>query len=265
MEIMESSSATSHEKLERMLADGKISQADYVRLSKAMAPSLKEADLSDSAEAKPRKILKCWETGQIGGICAGFAAYFGIDVRIVRVIVILAFLFLLAWDGLGLLLIPLYFALCSATPWDEPEKARAFKESGWPKTLMISAAVLFVILPALYSMLVLPSLESACERMGIRVWSVEFQGTLPGRAFDAASEYGSLLSQVFSSPSDHVLIFFLVLAVAAISILFLGVVYSHLCKASIRRILMVLIIGSGAAWFLFLLGGTLYPLLTRAA
>ncbi len=262
---MESSSATSHEKLERMLADGKISQADYVRLSKAMAPSLKEGALPDSAEAKPRKVLKNWEKGQIGGICAGFGAYFGIDARIVRVIAILAFLFLLPWDGLGLLLIPLYFVLCSATPWDEPEKARAFKESGWPKTVTIAAAVLFLILPALYSVLILPSLESTCERMGIRIWSMEFQGTLPGRAFDAASEYGSLLSQVFSSQSDHVLIFFLVLAVAVISILFLGVVYSNLCKESIRRILAILVIGSGAAWFLFLLGGTLYPLLTRAA
>lgn len=261
---MESSSATSHEKLERMLAEGKISRTDYDRLSKAMAPAPKVDDLSDSAEVKPRKILKSWGKGQIGGICAGFGAYFGIDARIVRVIAILAFLFLLAWDGLGLLLIPLYFALCSATPWDEPEKARAFKESGWPKTIMISAAVLFIILPALYSMLVLPSLESACERMGIRVWSVEFQGTLPGRAFDAASEYESLLSQVFSSHSDHVLIFFLVLAVAVISILFLGVVYSSLCKASIRRVFMILAIGSGAVWFLFLMGGTLYPLLTRA-
>ncbi len=261
---MESSSATSQEKLERMLADGKISQADYERLIKAMSPLPKEADLSESAEAKPRKILKSWEKGQIGGICAGFAAYSGIDAGIARVIVILAFLFLLAWDGLGLLLIPLYFVLCSATPWDEPEKARAFKESGRPKTIMISAAVLFLILPALYSVLVLPLLESACERMGIQVWSVEFQGTLPGRAFDAASEYESLLSQVFSSQSDHVLIFFLVLAVAVISMLFLGVVYSNLCNASIRRIFMVLVIGSGAVWFLFLLGGTLYPLLTRA-
>jgi hypothetical protein len=53
---MESPGATSQEKLDRMLADGKISQADYVRLSKAMSPSLKEADLSDSAEAKPRKV-----------------------------------------------------------------------------------------------------------------------------------------------------------------------------------------------------------------
>lgn len=200
----------------------------------------------------------------MGGICAGFAAYLGIDAWIVRGIVILAFLFLLAQNGLGLLLIPLYFVLCSATPWDEPEKARAFKESGRPKTIMISAAVLFIILPALYSVLVLPQLESACERMGIRVWSVEFQGTLPGRAFDAASEYESLLSQVFSNPSDHVLIFFLVLAVTVILILFLGVVYSNLCKVSIRRILMVLVIGSGAVWFLFLLGGTLYPLLAGA-
>jgi hypothetical protein len=78
---MESSGVTSQEKIERMLAEGKISRADYERLIKAMSPLPKEADLSDSAEAKPRKVYKSWENGQIGGICAGYAAYFGIDAR----------------------------------------------------------------------------------------------------------------------------------------------------------------------------------------
>jgi len=55
---------------------------------------------------------------------------------------------------------------------------------------------------------------------------------------------------------------FLGAGIAAVFTLFLGLVYSCLCRARLRRYYAVITIGLGCAWMVFLVAGTLYPLVT---
>jgi hypothetical protein len=120
---------------------------------------------------------------------------------------------------------------------------------------VVAVACLFVVLPLLNSVLILPGLESIYSDMGIRVWSREFQRTWAGRAIDGASEYRNL-----SQLNDGGI--FLGAGIAAVFTLFLGVVYSSLCRARLREYYAIIMVGLGCAWLVFLVAGTLYPFVT---
>ena len=186
---MESAHVSSQEKLDQLLHNGKITQQDYQRLSQVMAGPSGQFTVDKAAGTQRGKFRKSWENGMIGGLCAGYAKHFGVDQLVVRTVLIVACVLLSALNGVGLALIPLYFALCAFVPWDEDERAKAFILSGHPRLFVVAVACLFVVLPLLYSVLILPELESIYSDMGTEVWSGEFQRTLAGRAIDGASEY----------------------------------------------------------------------------
>ncbi len=259
---MESADVSSQEKLDQMLHHGKITEEDYLRLSKAMAGASEQRKPEEMTVTERGKLRKNWENGLIGGLCAGYAKYFGVDERVVRTLLIVAIFLLSALGGVGLALIPLYFALCALVPWDEAEKAKAFMTSGRPRLFMGTVACLFFILPSLYSVLVLPRLESMYKELGLTIWSPLFQSTLAGRAIDSAHEYKGLLRQVFSSQFDHQMIFLLICVLVVLFTLFLGVIYSTLCNPRVRKYYEIVTIGLGLVWLFFIVLGTLYPLLT---
>lgn len=252
---MESADVSSQEKLDQMLHNGSITEEDYQRLSQAMARASEQLTADKQVGTERGKLCKSWEHGVIGGLCAGCAKCFGVDPLVVRIVLIVACVLLSALGGVGLALIPLYFALCAFVPWDEDEKAKAFIISGHPRWFVIAVAALFIVLPALYSSLMLPRLESIYSDMGIRVWSREFQRTWAGRAIDGASEYRS-----WSRLNDGAV--FVAAGIAAVFTLFLAVVYSSLCRARLRKYYAIITVGLGCAWMVFLVAGTLYPLVT---
>ncbi|HUT90930.1 MAG TPA: PspC domain-containing protein [Thermoguttaceae bacterium] len=253
---MQSADVSSQEKLDQMLHNGSITEEDYQRLSQVMAGPSEQlaADQPSGTERGPFR--KSWEHGVIGGLCAGCAEYFGVDPLVVRIVLIVACVLLSALSGVGLALIPLlYFALCAFIPWDEAERAKAFLMSGHPRLFVVAVASLFVVLPLLYSFLILPGLESIYSDMGIEVWSREFQQTLPGRAIDGGSEYRN-----WCQLNDGAI--FLGAGIAALFTLFLGVVYSSLCRARLRKYYAIITVALGCAWMVFLVAGTFYPLVT---
>jgi len=151
--IMESADVSSQEKLDQMLHNGSITEEDYRRLSQAMAGPSEQPTADKEAGTQRGPFRKSWEHGVIGGLCAGFAEYFGVDPLVVRIVLIVACVLLSALSVVGLALIPLlYFALCAFVPWDEDEKAKAFKMSGHPRLFVVAVASLFVVLPLLYSL-----------------------------------------------------------------------------------------------------------------
>jgi phage shock protein PspC (stress-responsive transcriptional regulator) len=251
---MESSDVSSQEKLDQMLRDGSISEEDYRRLSQAMERPSEGVDDDGDAATQPRRLRKSWQHGVIGGLCAGFAGYFDLDPPAVRVLLVVTWIVLGALTGVGFVLVPLlYFALCAFLPWDDHEKAKTFLRSGHPRLFVVAVAALFVVLPGLYSYLVLPRLESIYADMGIRVWTHEFQQTMSGRAIDGASEYRS-----WSQLNDGAVFF--ATAAAALFTLVLGVVYSSLCQPTLRKGYAIVTVGLGGAWVVFLVWGTLCPL-----
>ncbi len=215
-------------------------------------PSERVAADGDAA-TQPRRLRKSWQHGVIGGLCAGCAGYFDLDPLAVRIVLVAAWIVLGALTGVGLVLVPLlYFALCAFVPWDDHEKANTFLRSGHPRLFVVAVAALFVVLPALYSYLMLPRLESIYADMGIEVWSREFQQTLPGRAVDGASAYRS-----WSQLNDGAVFF--AAGAAALFTLVLGVVYSSLCRPTLRKGYAIITVGLGGAWVVFLVWGTLCP------
>jgi len=252
---MPSADVSSQDKLDQMLRDGSITEEDYRRLAQAMEAPAEQpgADRPSGTERGPFR--KRWAHGVIGGLCAGFADYFGVDPLVVRLALMVACVLLSMLNGAGLALIPLYFVLCALVPWDEPERAKAFFQSGHPRLFAVAVASLFVVLPLLHSRLILPGLESIYADMGIEVWSPEFQQTWAGRAIDGASEYRS-----WSQLHDGAI--FPGAAIAALVVLFLGVVYSSLCRTRVRKYYAVITVALGGAWTVFLVAGALYPLMT---
>ena len=122
---------------------------------------------------------------------------------------------------------------------------------------MSAVALLFFILPTLYSVLCLVGLESTYADGGMEVWSPQFQSTIAGRAIDYASEYRSRLQL------NHGVILLWGLLLALLVTFFLGIVYRALCRARARKYFATVTIGLGLAWMLFLVAGTLYPPLVK--
>ncbi len=251
---MESTDISSREKLDQMFHNGKITEQDYRRLSQVItAPS--EQITADKAMAIERgKLCKSAKHGMIGGLCAGYAKHFNVDLLVIRTILIISCVLLsVLSSGVGLALIPLlYFALCLFVPWDKTEQTQSFIKSGHPRWFVFVMACLFVVLPMLYSVLIVSQLESIYSDFGIDVWSSEFQQTLAGRAIDSASEY-----RYWVRLADGVI--FIGLGGITLFTLFLGVVYSSLCKERLRKNYAILMVGLGCAWIVFLVAGTLYP------
>ncbi|MCE5230253.1 PspC domain-containing protein [bacterium] len=113
---MESADISSQEMLDQLMRDGKISDDEYLRLSKAMqrkpepAPQPPEQTPGQRIQRPP---LHKSRNRLIGGVCAGLAEHFGCDPIIVRVIAIILLLtippvalisylvlyFMLPWGG----------------------------------------------------------------------------------------------------------------------------------------------------------------------
>ncbi len=167
---MESSGATSHEKLDRMHADGKISRADYERLSSAM-----KSKPAEQAKAGPdrRRLRKSWEHRQIGGVCAGIAEYFGMDVLLVRVLFVAVALFLAAAPAVAIVYLLLYFLM----PWDDEAAAREPQHQGRPWRFALGASVFLLVLPFLFGQFALPRILRVYEDLGaalpsLAIWSI---------------------------------------------------------------------------------------------
>jgi phage shock protein PspC (stress-responsive transcriptional regulator) len=146
------SRVSSQEILDQMLRDGKVSEDDYLRLSRAMAGVSNPPAVPDIPLPVNRKLHKSMEEGVIGGLCAGYAQYFGVDKYIVRLILVLAFFLLtLLLHGFGLALIPLYFIHCAFLPWDNEEKAHPLVQGKHLRSFTVAVACLFFLFPWLFS------------------------------------------------------------------------------------------------------------------
>lgn len=255
---MESGDLSAQERLDRMLHDGTITEEDYLRLSRVVDASGGTKEMQ--ADAKVRKLTKKWDGGLVGGICAGYADYFGVDVAVVRTITVLAAILLL-----GVLALPLYLLGCLFVPWDDAEKARAFRESGRPKAFMVAVACLFFVFPWVYATFALPYLEAVYEDVGFAIWSASGQMTWAGRALDCASEYRGWVSRVFWTPVDHAVISLVVIALAASLVLVLGALYNCMCRECVRKWFARGVVWLGIGWCLFLFAGTMYPLIGMTA
>jgi phage shock protein PspC (stress-responsive transcriptional regulator) len=156
---MESSGATSHEKLDQMLADGKISQADYERLSNAMKSKPAE---QEKAGPEKRRLHKSWEHRQIGGVCAGIAEYIGLDVLLVRVLFVAIAILLAAAPVVVLVYLLLYYLL----PWDNVKAAREPWRQGRRWGFALGASIFLLALPILFGQLGLPRILRVYEDLG---------------------------------------------------------------------------------------------------
>ena len=252
---MNAADSPSQEKLDQMLTDGKITEEDYLRLSRAMASGEPATDAAGfvAASEPARRFLKDWERGLIGGLCAGCARYWGHDPWVARAVVLTVFLLLTVWSGIGLALALTYFLLCAFLPWDQPEPARAFLLAGRPKAFLATAMGLWFVAPAIFGMIVVPKIIPLYDDMGLETWAAAFHNSLPGRALDAAHEY-----VYWTRLGDFRLLFFL-LAMAVTAVM-LDMVYRSLCRAAARRWFLRIILGGGALWLAFLVLGTFYPL-----
>ena len=257
--MMESNEISSRDKLEQVFREGKITREDYERLVKAMIRPPEPEEEPEPSSRERGKLRKSWEDGVIGGLCAGYARYFGVDVNLVRILFVAVVILLTIFNGKGWTLILLYFSFCPFVSWDEKEKAVAFQKSGHPRLFSVAVATLFFILPLIYSVAVSAGLEELYEQMGMKIWSPQYQSTIAGRAIDCASEYRSILHQLFSSEWDHQLMALLVGTLVVWVCLFGGVIYDSLCKPHVRRGFVLITLGLGVAWMIFLVAGTVYP------
>jgi len=238
---------SSREKLDQMLRDKVITPADHRRLAEAMG---------EREGLETGRLRKSFTGGQIGGLCAGCARYFGVDVLVVRGILILA-----SAVVLGILTIPLYVLGCLCVPWDDPEKARALRETGHPRLFTAAVGCLFLVVPGVYSLLVIPTLTEFYARMGHAVFSVGNQATWAGRAFDCASGYRECLTELVYGQFEHKAFILAFILLFTLLVLLVGSIYGILCTERRRGQYASAVIWLGVAWVLFLVTGTLYPLI----
>jgi phage shock protein PspC (stress-responsive transcriptional regulator) len=269
---MESANCTSQEILDQMLRDGKVSDDDYLRLSRAMAGVSNPPATPDTPLPVNRKLHKSMEEGVIGGLCAGYARYFGVDKYIVRMIVVLAFFLLTILYGFGLALIPLYFVHCAFLPWDNEEKAHPLVQGKHLRSFTVAVVCLFFLFPWLFSELGLLKLVKLYRNEEIPIYTQLFQGTFAGRAIGCASVYGyaiggapqyqPLCPDIFSFEINRLWLSLLAVAFVAFFTLLLRLIYANLCTGKLRSYYVSVVLSLGAAWMLFLLIGSFSPLLT---
>jgi phage shock protein C len=112
---MEPADVSSQEKLDQMLRDGKITEEDYLLLSRALAKKPDSRGGKDLEGTGRRKLHKSWKHRQVGGVCAGIADHFETDPMIVRVLAIV-----LAFMAPPVALV-VYLWMYLTLPWDDEE------------------------------------------------------------------------------------------------------------------------------------------------
>lgn len=246
------SESTSLDKLDQMLAEGAISEEDYHQLWNAMRAEGKREEKSSVALPRERKLSKNFSQGKICGVCAGFGAYFGCDPNLIRIFLLITVPFL------GVVSVGFYLSFSLLLPWDAPEEIRVFRKRGHQACFVVGTVVLLVAAPTLLSVFLLPQLANIYEAAGYDIWSSQFQSRLSGRAFDALSEYGFWLGQDMET-------WWFTLPILTFFAFVFFTVYYNLCNARFRRIFVWTVLVSGAAWLVFMVAGSLYPLFTLVA
>lgn len=242
------SQLTSFDKLDQMLQEGAISEDDYHQLWNALRGESTPGKKSAAEVVSERKLTKNSQLGKICGVCAGLGSYFNVDPNVFR------FVLLITIPFLGFVTGVMYLIFALLLPWDEPEEIKAFRTHGHAGWFMTGAFMVLLVIPALFSVLLLPKLIEVYTQAGYEIWSSRFQTTFPGRAIDSLSEYGYWVGE----PEARLLM----APVVAFVTLTLFAVYYNLCNARFRRCFVWTVLVSGAAWLLFMVGGSLYPLLT---
>ena len=250
--ISDSPYQTPQEKLDALLNAGKLSDEDYLQLSRALQGSAPPPRPQGAVGAvgvpmESTPLRRVFAEAQFNGLCAGLARRSKLDVLWVRLAVVAATLILTPFRGLGLFVPFGYLAVSGLTDWDDPERAAAFMKSGRPGLLVTAAGFFWILLPLLFSLLILPSVIEGYARAGQSVWSTSFQGTVAGRAIDCASEYRSIFR---NAP-------LLMLCLAAASLAILRLVYVTTGNAAWRRGVAQLVLWGGGLWLSFLVFGCL--------
>ena len=157
---MTSDSVSSQDKLDQMLHDDKITDEDYVRLSKAMANKpLAQEEIVPEPDVK-RKLCKSWNHRLMGGVCGGIAEHLGIDPFHIR------FIFLLACLLFAPAMVVVYFVLSFVLPWDDAKAAEEFQCQGHPWRFAAWSAFFLTLLPFAFSQFMLPSIMDVYKSFG---------------------------------------------------------------------------------------------------
>jgi len=153
--------ATSHEKLNQMLASGAITAGDYERLTEAM--HARDSAANAPAEAGTRAIgrwRRNWAHRQIAGVCAGIADHFGLDPTVVRLVAVILALVACPVTLLG------YLVLSLALPWDDPAAARQARGAAHPWRAVLTFFLLLEALPFCLGLFVPLPIAATHVRMG---------------------------------------------------------------------------------------------------
>lgn len=163
---MESADYSSQEKLDELLDSGKITDEDYLRLSKAMRPDPKSEDVESSRPETRRKLHKSWKNRQIDGVCGGIADYFGIDSTIVRIIAVVLLFFAFPF------VLITYIVLSLFLPWDDEAAANEPMRQGHPWLFAAFGSLIVTIVPWAYSQFLLPRIIRIFEDWGAKLPSL---------------------------------------------------------------------------------------------
>lgn len=158
---MQASDVSSQEKLDQLLHDGKITDEDYLLLSKAMSKAAPPHPLESKAD--PRPLRKSRSKRWLGGVCAGIADYFRIDPIIVRIIAII--LLVMALPVTLAVYLLLYFLL----PWDDADAPRADGNGADKKHPWLFAMIglfLLVLLPNMLGIFLMPRIAQVYSNLG---------------------------------------------------------------------------------------------------
>jgi len=239
---MELSESTSQGKLDQLLADGKISEDEYAQLSKAMDRGSSEKPGAATGSGERRRLNKDVHRAKIAGVCAGLARYFDMDPVVVRIIAVVSVFVV------GPMTLLLYLILSVMLPWDDPEAARASQSHVLSLRFPLRVALLFLVLPFLYSVKVLPILVDILDEADAAIES----GTVQGMLFLIVLNVGDMVSR-------YPLI---TLFLGTFWILFLSAVYYFAWSDRFRRIYVMSVIGAGMIWLLLLVLGSVLPILS---
>ncbi len=148
---------TSLEDLERLRKDQRISEEDYQLLHKAM----EERQASETHQGGARRLKKSRQDQVIGGVCAGFAEYFGYDPWLVRAISIVLLIFALP------ITLTIYLILYFRLPWDETmsESTRRRAKPWW----FAGALTLLWLLNLICMIYVVPRFMVVYEQLGMKM------------------------------------------------------------------------------------------------